>query len=375
MRTVADVTANRTAAPPPLEEVTGSRVRQRPVVVPSVSVVILCYNYARYLPAAVGSALGQAGVDVEVIIVDDTSTDDSLAVANELAARDPRVRVVANESNLGMVGTFNNGLAVATGEYLIRLDADDMLTPGSVARATALAEAFPQVGLVYGRPVHFSTATPSAHRDTATHWDLWSGTEWLELRCRRGVNCVTSPEVLMRKSIVDLVGAQRQLGHTPDMELWMRIARESDVGWIGGADQAWHREHDDSMSAMGLDIMTDLHDRAEAFEVLLTDGRGDADENARMLRLARAALADEAIARAGAAFARGRGGTAETDGYLQFARSLGIDLDTLPHAAALRTAERAGPARARFSPSLLARLARDRFDRPRRRREWLARGI
>lgn len=366
---------SRTAAPPARRVVTGTQVHQRPSVAPTVSVVVLCYNYAHYLPASVGSALSQDGVEIEVIIVDDTSTDDSLAVAQRLAAADPRVRVIANAANLGMVGTFNNGLAAATGEFVIRLDADDLLTPGSVARATALAEAFPEVGLVYGRPVHFAESEPPAHRDTASHWDLWSGPQWLELRCRRGVNCVTSPEVLMRKSVVDRVGPQRPLGHTPDMELWMRIARESDIGWIGGADQAWHREHDDSMSATGLDVMTDLHDRNEAFEVLLTDGHGDPSENARLLTLAHEALADEAIARASAAYARGRGGGAETDGYLAFASSLGVDIDTLPHSATLRTAKRAGPARARFSPALLARLVRDRLDRPRRRREWLDRGI
>ncbi|MBC7761969.1 MAG: glycosyltransferase family 2 protein, partial [Candidatus Saccharibacteria bacterium] len=63
------------------------------------------------------------GVEIEVIIVDDTSTDNSLAVARGLAAADSRVRVIANASNLGMVGTFNNGLAAATGGFVIPLGA------------------------------------------------------------------------------------------------------------------------------------------------------------------------------------------------------------------------------------------------------------
>ena len=56
-----------------------------------------------------------------------------------------------------MVATFNDGAKTATGEFLVRLDADDLLTPGSLARATQLARAYPSVGLVYGHPIHFST--------------------------------------------------------------------------------------------------------------------------------------------------------------------------------------------------------------------------
>jgi hypothetical protein len=277
--------------------------------------------------------------------------------------------------NLGMVGTFNHGLESASGDYLIRLDADDLLTPGSAARAAALFEAFPEVGIVYGHPIHFETPTPSAHRDRASSWDVMAGTDWLELRCRRGVNCITSPEVMMRAEVVHRVGGQRKLGHTPDMEMWMRIARESAVGWIGGADQAWHREHPDSMSATGLDMMTDLRERAEAFEVLLTDDLGAEEENARMLGLARIALADEAITRAASAYARGRGATDETDGYLAFASSIDVALNDLPHKRMLDLALRLGPVRARYSPSLLAQAARYRLSNEWRHREWRSRGL
>ena len=364
-----------TAAPRPIERVRGVRLLQRPIATPTVSVVIPCYNYAHYLPQAVASALDQQDVQVQVIVVDDKSTDDSAAVADRLAAADPRVHALRNAQNLGMVGTFNNGLAAATGEYLVRLDADDLLTPGSLARATAFAEEYPEVGLVYGHPVHFETPEPPAHRDRTTFWDILDGRGWVELRCRRGVNCITSPEVLMRSSVVREVGGQRALGHTPDMEMWMRIARATAVGWIGGADQAFHREHPDSMSATGLDVLTDLHERRDAFEVLLTDDLGDPDWNKRMLSIARAALADEAVARTIAAYVRGRGGSAETDAYLDFARSLGIELDDLPHGEALRTALRLGPHRARRSPALVLSAAKYRLSRESGGRQWRTRGL
>ena len=123
---------------------------------PSVTVVVPCYNYARYLPAAVCSALSQCGVQVDVVIVDDASSDDSLAVARALAANDPRITVLAHACNTGPVQTFNDGLTAVRGQFLVRLDADDLLTPGSLERSVAVAQQCPSVGLVYGHPLNFS---------------------------------------------------------------------------------------------------------------------------------------------------------------------------------------------------------------------------
>ncbi|MGZ4476136.1 MAG: glycosyltransferase family 2 protein, partial [Nocardioides sp.] len=127
--------------------------RRRPVPLrtrPRVSVVVPCYNYGRYLPDAVGSALDQSGLDVDVLIVDDCSTDDSAAVALRLADADPRVRLLRHETNRGHIQTYNDGLAAVTGDYVVLLSADDLLTPDSLTRAVALMEAHPRVGLVYG---------------------------------------------------------------------------------------------------------------------------------------------------------------------------------------------------------------------------------
>jgi len=365
----------RSKSPKAVANVRGSEVRQSPKNSPTVSVVILCYNYAQFLPSAVGSALSQIGVEIEVIIVDDASTDRSIEVARALAARDPRVRVVENGRNQGMVATFNNGLAVANGDYLIRLDADDMLTPGSVGRAIALFEEFPQVGLVYGHPLHFSTPVAPQHRDRATSWDIFVGRSWLEMRCRLAQNCITSPEVVMRASVVNRVGGQRDLTHTPDFEMWLRMARVSDIGWIGGSDQAWHRDHADSMSAQGLDVITDYHERARAFEILLTDGEGDPAEDARLLQLARTTLAGEALASAAYSFVRGRGATSEPEKYIEFADSMGVDPASLRHSGSLRSAQRAGARLAPFSPHLVLWATRYRVSRELGASRWRSRGI
>lgn len=356
---------------PVVRRLRGEQIRQRPRHRATVTVIIPCFNYARYLTGAVASALEQRDVDVDVIVVDDCSSDGSLALANHIAEHNASVRVIAHDRNLGPVATFNDGLAAATGEFLIRLDADDLLTPGSAARSVALAQEHPRVGMVYGHPVHFRGVAPLSHRDRATSWDIWSGASWLERRCQLGVNCITSPEVLMRASVVDRVGGQRELAHTHDMEMWFRLARDSDIGWIGGCDQALHRDHPDSLSARLVDGMTDIRQRADAFQILFEDGMGDVAENARLLHLARTALANEALSRMVSAYAKGRGGTPETDAYLSFARGLDVDLSALRAAASFARAERLGPIRARRSPRLiywaaLYRLTRE-LDTPVRR--------
>ena len=101
---------------------------------PSVSVIIACYNAAAFLRAAVRSALDQTIGDIEVIIVDDVSSDDSLALARDIAASDPRVRVDALKRNCGPAGARNRGLDLATGDWIALLDSDDLYHPDRLRR-------------------------------------------------------------------------------------------------------------------------------------------------------------------------------------------------------------------------------------------------
>jgi len=262
-----------------------------------------------------------------------------------------------------------------SGEYLVRLDADDALTPGSLARAVALAEAFPAVGMVYGHPRHFTGDVLPEPRTRVRGWTVWSGASWLEARCDEGVNCITSPEVLMRTSVVREVGGQRDLAHTHDMEMWMRLARAADVARVDGPDQAFHRDHPASRSSVGVDVLVDLEERAQAYAVLFTDGLGDPDRDARLLDTARRALADEAVSRICQAYARGWGGNETTDAYLAFARRQVADLAQLRSARRLRASQRRGAARARRTPQLVLAAAAYRFRETLRTRLWPHTGL
>src|SRR5262245_30918874 len=121
----------------------------------SVDVLIPCYNYGRYLERCVDSALSQDGVQVRVLIVDDTSTDGSLEEARRLAARDSRVSVLAHPVNKGHIATFNDGIAWASAPYMVLVSADDLLAPLALSRSVALMEAKPEVGFVFGQLCQF----------------------------------------------------------------------------------------------------------------------------------------------------------------------------------------------------------------------------
>lgn len=114
---------------------------------PLVSVIIPCYNQGHYLGAAIESCLRQSVRDLEVIVVNDGSTDCTEFVARSAAERDPRVRIVSGE-NAGLGAARNRGVAMARGRYLNFLDADDLLLPLKLERQAEILEGSSDVGLV-----------------------------------------------------------------------------------------------------------------------------------------------------------------------------------------------------------------------------------
>ncbi|WP_324780172.1 glycosyltransferase family 2 protein [Thiobacillus sedimenti] len=112
---------------------------------PRISVVIPCYNGAAFLHEAIDSALSQIGVDHEVIVVNDGSTDDSRAI---MARYGPRIRVV-DQANAGLPAARNAGIRAAQGALFAFLDADDWWAPDFLAKLSAALDAHPQAAIAY----------------------------------------------------------------------------------------------------------------------------------------------------------------------------------------------------------------------------------
>ncbi|MBS1709574.1 MAG: glycosyltransferase [Armatimonadetes bacterium] len=115
----------------------------------SVTVIVPSYNHASYLSACLDSVIGQTFTDWSLLLVDDGSTDDSVAVAQTYAARDPRIRVAVNERNLGTYGTLQKCLDMTESAYVAVLNSDDFWHPDKLARQVAALEARPEATFSY----------------------------------------------------------------------------------------------------------------------------------------------------------------------------------------------------------------------------------
>lgn len=115
---------------------------------PAISVLMTVYNAGRHLGPAVESILAQGFRDFEFVAVDDASTDGSLGVLKEFAARDSRIRIIENGANKGQTACLNQGLREARGRWIARQDADDISLPGRLAAQWEAAGSCPDLVLV-----------------------------------------------------------------------------------------------------------------------------------------------------------------------------------------------------------------------------------
>lgn len=115
---------------------------------PRVSVIMSVHDGERYLRAAIDSILSQTMADLELIVVDDGSNDGSADILREYASRDPRVVVVTNAARLGLTRSLNAALTRAHGEFIARMDADDVSLPHRLERQLAFLALHPDVGVV-----------------------------------------------------------------------------------------------------------------------------------------------------------------------------------------------------------------------------------
>lgn len=93
---------------------------------PLISVILPCFNAMPFLPMALDSIINQTYRELEIICINDGSTDETPQILEEYAIKDSRIRVIHNETNLKLIGTLNKAIALAKGDYIARMDADDI---------------------------------------------------------------------------------------------------------------------------------------------------------------------------------------------------------------------------------------------------------
>jgi glycosyltransferase involved in cell wall biosynthesis len=211
---------------------------------PRVSVIIPTYNRADLLGDAISSVLAQSYQDLEVIVADDGSTDETAAV---VARFGPSVHHLALPHRGQPAAPRNSALAVASGEYIAFLDSDDLYLPHKLALQVPLLEANPEVGVVYSNG-HFFVGNPELPTGYVQDGlPTPSGAIFDDLL--RG-NFLSTPVVLIRHRILQRVGGYNDdpaLLLSEDYELWLRLAMHTQIAYVPG-DVAAIRHHTQNIS-------------------------------------------------------------------------------------------------------------------------------
>ncbi len=211
----------------------------------TVSVVIPSYNCAHCLPRAIRSVTAQTFADLEVIVVDDGSSDDLAGAIT--AAADERVRVLVHEVNRGLPAARNTGIRSATGQYIAFLDADDWWEPTKLEAQIDLLKAAPALDVVFcdficalptgeplgwqgglgkglvGRGLALESVGPSGHELRGE-----------VARCLVLHTSFIHPStVVVRRETVERVGHfDETMRHVEDLEMWIRLARVCRIGLV-----------------------------------------------------------------------------------------------------------------------------------------------
>jgi glycosyltransferase involved in cell wall biosynthesis len=177
------------------------------------------YNRERFIREAIDSILTQTFTDLELLVVDDGSTDGTGAIVG--AITDPRVRRI-DQPHRGISAAMNRGLAEARGEYVARLDSDDVWLPDMLATQVAVLDERPGVGVVYAR------AQGMEEDGTITQhvWGIAPRFPGDSLRSLVHGDCTSNITAVARRSCVERAGGfDETLPTNEDWDLWLRVAR------------------------------------------------------------------------------------------------------------------------------------------------------
>jgi glycosyltransferase involved in cell wall biosynthesis len=189
-----------------------------------VSVVIPAYNNARYLDASVGSVLGQSHTNLECLVIDDGSTDDTADVVRRM--RDARLRYVWKENRGTVADARNRGISEARGAFVAFLDADDAWHPEKLAVQLEVLRRRPSVGMVYcayaitDEALNVRTVvSPDEHDPALRKWLLLEGS---------GI-AASSTAVVRSEVLADAGGYRLELSVSEDLEFAERLARHTEI--------------------------------------------------------------------------------------------------------------------------------------------------
>lgn len=212
-----------------------------------ISVCIPTYNYGRYLSDVVESVLSQTYTDFELVIVDNSSDDDTKSIVSTFLTRDKRVKYVCNQTNIGMVGNWNKCLELAKGEYIKLLCADDTLEPNCLEKQVGILEQYPAAVLTScSRLLTDESLNVIDTLYYSSKLKYVNGHESINTCLKRG-NLIGEPSATLFRSNKAKRGFLSKYRQMTDLEMWFHLMEQGD--FICQSDQLCNiRQHCSQMT-------------------------------------------------------------------------------------------------------------------------------
>ena len=190
-----------------------------PMAIPQTTVLMSCHNASVYLSGAIESILQQTYSDYELLLINDGSTDNTLEIVKEYASQDKRI-VVVDKKNTGLADSLNRGLDLARGEWIARLDADDVALPDRLAKQMSFVQQNEAVVLLgTGCIIIDGSGREAGHYRYPTDHDSLVR----QLRTY-GRPFPHSSVVFHKETVADIGGYNRRFVRSQDYDLWLRLS-------------------------------------------------------------------------------------------------------------------------------------------------------
>ncbi len=205
------------------------------MIMPKISVCLLTYNRAKYLPQTLDTIIAQSFRDFELIISDNCSTDNTQQVCLRYAKKDARIKYRRNERNLGMTGNLNACISVASGKYIANLFDGDLYDTTLLEKWLSVLEAYPQAAFVFNAYCELGTNGKERKVYTESLPKCFPGQVLLEniYFKRWRFDSPVFGTVMARRLVYEEAGFfDERFGFFSDVDMWMRLAERYHVGYI-----------------------------------------------------------------------------------------------------------------------------------------------
>ena len=223
---------------------------------PLVSVLFPCYNAAEFQVQSLESILNQTYRNLEIIIIDDGSTDNTVDIVKKYADQDPRIRFYQNPENRKLIFTLNRGIEIASGKYIARMDSDDISFPERIEKLVAVLEDSPEVDFASsgfyiidtkGKIIY--TSVPKALTGKPLKFVSFFSTPLLH------------PGLLIRSELLKTAGFSSEYIHCEDYELFSRLVMNGRVARNISKPLIYYRANPASVSNQYEHIQINSHTR------------------------------------------------------------------------------------------------------------------